>query len=151
MGGQEMKQRYVYIIRRGESIRAVETRAANARTQLDTLKVQDPDRPRLGNEEDAVKQWFLAMKAYEAEWHLERHPIGPPIPAAKDKPAYKPTAAADNPARRRKAAAPPPNCDVCIHRSAGGSQWCTLHLCKCPRPACKDYAENWQDALEHWP
>ena len=134
-----MKQRYVYVIRRGESIRAVETRAANARTLLGTLKVEDPDRPRVGEGEDAVKQLFAAMQEWDAEWHLERHPIGPPIPTGKDKPADKPAADDDKPARRRKAAAPPPDCDVCIHRSAGGSPWCTLHLCKTPRPHCEDY------------
>lgn len=134
-----MKQRYVYIIRRGESIRAVETRAANARTLLFTLKCLEPDRPRVGDGADAVKQWFEAIQAYDAEWHLERHPIGPASPTEKDKPADKPAAAADTPASRRKAAALHPDCDVCIYRSAGGSPWCTLHLCKTPRPRCEDY------------
>lgn len=80
-----MKQRYVYIIRREESIRAVETRAANARTLFNSLKDKDPDCPRCGEGEDAVEKWFAEMQQWDAQWHLERHPIGPPILTDKDK------------------------------------------------------------------
>ena len=137
-----MKQRYVYIIRRGDSIRAVETRAANARTLFFTLKGQDPDRPRVADGEDAVKQWFEDLQRWDALWHMEKHPIGPPILTDKDKPADKPAEEEDKPSRRRKVAAAPPDCDVCTYRSAGGSQWCTLHLCKTPRPRCDDWEEK---------
>ena len=80
-----MKQRYIYIIRRGETIRAVETRAANARTLLKTLKEKDPDCPHCGDGEDAVVQFFADVQQWDSQWHLERHPIGPPILTDKDK------------------------------------------------------------------
>lgn len=80
-----MKQRYVYIIRRQESIRAVETSAANARTLFNSLKNKEPDYPICGEGDDALDKWFSALQEFDAQWHLERHPIGPPILTDKDK------------------------------------------------------------------
>ena len=80
-----MKQRYVYIIRRGESILATETRAAKARTLFDSLKDKAPDRPQLGYGEDALEKLFSDLQKYDAQWHLEKHPMGPPILTDKDK------------------------------------------------------------------
>lgn len=74
-----MKQRYVYIIRRGETIRAVETNRRNALARYGELKGKDPERPTLGDGDDAMEQWIADMQRWDYEWHMTRHPIGPPI------------------------------------------------------------------------
>lgn len=146
-----MKQRYVYIIRRGESIRTVETRAANARTLLEALKSQDPDRPSIGDGEDAVKQWSSDLQKWDALWHLERYPIGPPIPTDRDKEASQGNSARPSSKAIKDKAQQPTECRKCVFCNAGDPTWCMLHQCNTPRPGCKDYAEKWKNAFEHWP
>lgn len=74
-----MKQRYVYIIKEGGKVRAVETRARTARKTLDVLRAAKI--AQLPQPDEMVIPYDEYMRQYRDicdSWRLERWPIGPP-------------------------------------------------------------------------
>lgn len=74
-----MRQRYVYIIKDGGKVRAVETRARTARKTLDVLRTAKV--AQLPQPDEMVIPYGEYMRQYAAlmdSWTLERWPIGPP-------------------------------------------------------------------------